>query len=52
MPGENKFVPLGGLAKVEGSNSGTRNLALGLALDVFCAAEGKSHTDFFHNDLK
>lgn len=39
-----------GLAKVEGSNSDTDNLALGLALDVFCTAEGKYQTVFFHNN--
>lgn len=50
MPGHKKFAPLARLAKVEGSNLGTGNLALGLALDDFCAAEGKYQTDFFHND--
>lgn len=46
MPGYTKCVPLVGFTKVEGSNSGTGNLAL----DDFCAADGKHQTDFFHKD--
>lgn len=38
-----KFVPLGGLDKVEGSDSGTGNLVLA----VFFAAEVKYQADFF-----